>query len=117
MRRSKPHPLLLGRCGLGVPRARNHEPEPQVLEPLPPGLGPHTDPEPVPDEGRHLGAAPQAAVGRLALERGAFRDTVPDFSTAFVQDELRYAVRNAIFEALRKYFARWCRPIIPCSLT
>ena len=34
----------------------------------------------------------------LALERGAFRDTVPDFSTAQIQDELRYAVRKQTFE-------------------
>ncbi|HET6545327.1 MAG TPA: GMC family oxidoreductase [Rhodanobacteraceae bacterium] len=34
----------------------------------------------------------------LALERGAFRDTVPDFATTSIQDELRYAVRNGLFE-------------------
>jgi gluconate 2-dehydrogenase alpha chain len=34
----------------------------------------------------------------LALERGGFRDTVPDFATTHIQDELRYAVRNEIFE-------------------
>jgi mono/diheme cytochrome c family protein len=34
----------------------------------------------------------------LALERGAFRDTVPDFATTRIQDELRYAVRNELFE-------------------
>jgi gluconate 2-dehydrogenase alpha chain len=34
----------------------------------------------------------------LALERGAFRDTIPDFSPSTVQDELRYAVRNQLFE-------------------
>jgi gluconate 2-dehydrogenase alpha chain len=34
----------------------------------------------------------------LALERGAFRDTVPDFATTQIQDELRYAVRKQIFE-------------------
>lgn len=34
----------------------------------------------------------------LALERGGFRDTVPDFSTTTIQDELRYAVRNGLFE-------------------
>ena len=34
----------------------------------------------------------------LALERGKFRDTVPDFATTHVQDELRYAVRRALFE-------------------
>jgi gluconate 2-dehydrogenase alpha chain len=35
----------------------------------------------------------------LALERGEFRDTVPDFATNTIQDELRYAVRKQIFEA------------------
>lgn len=34
----------------------------------------------------------------LALERGAFRDTVPDFATDQIQDELRYAVRKQTFE-------------------
>ena len=34
----------------------------------------------------------------LALERGEFRNTIPDFSPTFIQDELRYAVRNSIFE-------------------
>jgi gluconate 2-dehydrogenase alpha chain len=34
----------------------------------------------------------------LALERGKFRDTVPDFATTHIQDELRYAVRHEIFE-------------------
>lgn len=34
----------------------------------------------------------------LALERGGSRDTVPDFATTHIQDELRYAVRNALFE-------------------
>src|SRR3569833_1916879 len=34
----------------------------------------------------------------LALERGAFRDTIPDFSPTIVQDELRYAVRDGLFE-------------------
>jgi gluconate 2-dehydrogenase alpha chain len=34
----------------------------------------------------------------LALERGGFRDTVPDFATTYVQDELRYAVRHELFE-------------------
>ncbi|HEV7121960.1 MAG TPA: GMC family oxidoreductase [Rhodanobacter sp.] len=34
----------------------------------------------------------------LALERGGFRDTVPDFSTTTIQDELKYAVRHALFE-------------------
>ncbi len=34
----------------------------------------------------------------VALERGPFRDTVPDFSPTQTQDELRYAVRKATFE-------------------
>ena len=34
----------------------------------------------------------------LAIERGKFRDTVPDFATTHIQDELKYAVRNALFE-------------------
>ncbi|TFW10361.1 GMC family oxidoreductase [Oxalobacteraceae bacterium OM1] len=34
----------------------------------------------------------------LALERGGPRDTVPDFATTYVQDELRYAVRHDLFE-------------------
>ncbi len=34
----------------------------------------------------------------VAIERGAFRDTIPDFSPATIQDELRYAVRNGMFE-------------------
>ena len=34
----------------------------------------------------------------LALERGGFRDTVPDFATNLIQDELRYAVRDDLVE-------------------
>jgi gluconate 2-dehydrogenase alpha chain len=34
----------------------------------------------------------------LAIERGKFRDTVPDFATTHIQDELKYAVRNGLFE-------------------
>jgi gluconate 2-dehydrogenase alpha chain len=34
----------------------------------------------------------------LAIERGRFRDTVPDFATTHIQDELKYAVRNGLFE-------------------
>jgi gluconate 2-dehydrogenase alpha chain len=34
----------------------------------------------------------------LAIERGAFRDTVPDFATTQIQDELRYGVRGGLFE-------------------
>ncbi|WP_424683664.1 GMC family oxidoreductase [Frateuria sp. YIM B11624] len=40
-----------------------------------------------------------AGVQVLALERGAWRDTVPDFATDHIQDELRYAVRKQIFES------------------
>ncbi|HET7299450.1 MAG TPA: GMC family oxidoreductase [Oleiagrimonas sp.] len=38
----------------------------------------------------------------LALERGEYRDTVPDFAVPHIQDELRYAVRKQIFEAPRR---------------
>jgi gluconate 2-dehydrogenase alpha chain len=41
----------------------------------------------------------EAGVQVLALERGEFRDTVPDFATDTIQDELRYAVRKQIFES------------------
>jgi gluconate 2-dehydrogenase alpha chain len=34
----------------------------------------------------------------LALERGGFRDTVPDFSVDHIQDEYRYAVRDDLVE-------------------
>lgn len=34
----------------------------------------------------------------LAIERGEFRDTIPDFSPTTTQDELRYAVRHEIFQ-------------------
>jgi len=34
----------------------------------------------------------------LAIERGKFRDTVPDFATTHIQDELKYAVRKGLFE-------------------
>jgi len=34
----------------------------------------------------------------LAIERGKFRDTVPDFATTHIQDELKYAVRGGLFE-------------------
>jgi gluconate 2-dehydrogenase alpha chain len=40
----------------------------------------------------------ESGLNVLALERGAFRDTVPDFATTYIQDELRYAVRNGLFE-------------------
>lgn len=35
----------------------------------------------------------------LALERGVDRATVPDFATTHIQDELKYAVRNGLFQA------------------
>ncbi len=38
----------------------------------------------------------------LALERGKFRDTVPDFATTHIQDELKYAVRNSLFEEVAR---------------
>ncbi|HET7359805.1 MAG TPA: GMC family oxidoreductase [Rhodanobacteraceae bacterium] len=41
----------------------------------------------------------EAGVQVLALERGEYRDTVPDFATTHIQDELRYAVRKQIFES------------------
>lgn len=34
----------------------------------------------------------------LAIERGGFRTTEQDFATNFIQDELRYAIRNEIFQ-------------------
>src|SRR6185312_347070 len=34
----------------------------------------------------------------LALERGAWRDTPTDFAPTFIQDELRYYYRHALFE-------------------
>ena len=40
----------------------------------------------------------EAGLNVLAIERGQFRDTVPDFATTHIQDELRYAVRRALFE-------------------
>lgn len=40
----------------------------------------------------------QTGLEVLALERGKFRDTVPDFATTQIQDELRYAVRDGLFQ-------------------
>ena len=40
----------------------------------------------------------EAGLDVVAIERGKFRDTVPDFATTHVQDELRYAARRALFE-------------------
>jgi gluconate 2-dehydrogenase alpha chain len=34
----------------------------------------------------------------LALERGKFRDTIPDFASTHIQDELKYAARDGLFE-------------------
>jgi gluconate 2-dehydrogenase alpha chain len=34
----------------------------------------------------------------LALERGRFRDTIPDFASTKIQDELKYAARDGLFE-------------------
>ena len=39
-----------------------------------------------------------AGLDVLALERGPFRNTIPDFAPTHIQDELRYAVRKTIFE-------------------
>jgi gluconate 2-dehydrogenase alpha chain len=39
-----------------------------------------------------------AGLNVVALERGKFRNTVPDFTTTHIQDELRYAVHHALFE-------------------
>jgi gluconate 2-dehydrogenase alpha chain len=44
----------------------------------------------------------EAGANVLALERGSWRDTVPDFSVTHIQDELRYAVRKEIFEETRR---------------
>jgi gluconate 2-dehydrogenase alpha chain len=40
----------------------------------------------------------EAGLQVVALERGGFRDTVPDFSVAHIQDEYRYAVRDDLVE-------------------
>ena len=40
----------------------------------------------------------QTGLEVLALERGKFRDTVPDFATTHIQDELRYAARDGLFQ-------------------
>lgn len=39
-----------------------------------------------------------AGLNVVALERGKFRNTVPDFATTHIQDELRYAVHHQLFE-------------------
>ena len=40
----------------------------------------------------------EAGLDVVALERGAFRDTVPDFAVDHIQDEYRYAVRDDMVE-------------------
>jgi gluconate 2-dehydrogenase alpha chain len=40
----------------------------------------------------------EAGLKVLALERGGWRDTPTDFATTFIQDELRYRYRNALFQ-------------------
>ena len=40
----------------------------------------------------------EAGLQVLALERGAFRDTVPDFAVDHIQDEYRYAIRDDLVE-------------------
>lgn len=40
----------------------------------------------------------EAGLQVLALERGGFRDTVPDFAVTHIQDEYRYAVRDDLVE-------------------
>jgi len=40
----------------------------------------------------------EAGLEVLAIERGKYRDTDPDFATTHIQDELKYAVRHALFE-------------------
>ena len=43
----------------------------------------------------------EAGLQVVAIERGKYRDTDPDFATTHIQDELKYAVRHALFEELR----------------
>ncbi|HZQ75288.1 MAG TPA: GMC family oxidoreductase [Burkholderiales bacterium] len=40
----------------------------------------------------------EAGMQVLALERGAYRDTVPDFAVDHIQDEYRYAIRDDLVE-------------------
>jgi gluconate 2-dehydrogenase alpha chain len=40
----------------------------------------------------------EAGLQVLALERGGWRDAPTDFATTFIQDELRYRYRNALFQ-------------------
>ena len=39
----------------------------------------------------------QAGLRVVAIERGPWRDTATDFNIAYMQDELRYAVRKELF--------------------
>ncbi|HWG06995.1 MAG TPA: GMC family oxidoreductase [Beijerinckiaceae bacterium] len=39
----------------------------------------------------------QAGLDVVAIERGPWRDTAPDFSPAFIEDELRFRVRHELF--------------------
>ena len=41
----------------------------------------------------------EAGLNVVAIERGKFRDTVPDFATTFDQDELRYYWRHDLFQS------------------
>jgi gluconate 2-dehydrogenase alpha chain len=40
----------------------------------------------------------EAGLEVLALERGGWREAPTDYATTFVQDELRYAIRNELFQ-------------------
>ena len=63
-----PPPSGRGAGRLWVPRPGDLEGEPEVLEPLPAGLGAYGHPPPIADERRHLRSAPKPAVGRPLLE-------------------------------------------------
>lgn len=43
----------------------------------------------------------QAGLSVVGLERGVWRDTVPDFQSPGMHDELRYAVRQHLHQNLR----------------
>src|SRR5665213_98860 len=43
-----------------------------------------------------------AGLNVLALERGGWRDTSTDFAVTFIQDELRYYYRYALFEEMAR---------------
>src|SRR5919108_3069386 len=40
----------------------------------------------------------EAGLSVVGLERGVWRDTVPDFQSPAMHDELRYAVRGDLFQ-------------------